>query len=139
MNCNKNLKLYFKNEKNEVSILKKNFILLCIMLIVVAAGIKITWDHFGMQDYYVKVTETRNVQAETNGRETYQYDLDAYDKHGNKIRVTFQTKESLNTNTFLHVELFKPKKDAVNGANSLELVTSAQVPKKAKEKLNITQ
>ena len=125
--------------KKEVFILKKTLIWLSVVLIIVVIGIKIAWGYFGLQDYYVKVTENGKVATENVGIGKYNYNVKAYDINGNEITVQFSTKEEVKLNTFLHVEVLKPKKDKVNAINSYEEVTSEQVPEKAKEKLNVKQ
>lgn len=120
--------------------MKKILIGFSVMLIIAAVGIKIAWGYFGFNDYYVSITQNGKLQTgEIVGIGKYNYDLKAYDKDGNEISVVFQTKNNLKLNTFLHVEVLKPRKDKVNAINSYEEVTAEQVPEKAKEKLNVKQ
>ena len=117
--------------------MKKTLIWLSVVLIIVVVGIKIAWGYFGLNDYYVKITENGKVQTENVGIGKYHYNVKAYDKNGNEITVQFNTKEEVKLNTFLHVEVLQPKKDKVNDINKYEEITAEKVPEKAREKLNV--
>lgn len=120
--------------------MKKTLIWLSVVLFIVVVGIKIAWGYFGLNDYYVKVTENGKVQTEyVSAIGKYNYNLKAYDKKGNEISVTFNTKKNLKLNAFLHVQVLKPQKDKVNDINSYEEVTAEELPGKVKEKLNVKQ
>jgi len=125
--------------------MKKKLIILSIVLIAIVGTIvggPIVYKKINFEKCYVQIiedTEGNTLKAQKGGPGKYEYKLNAYDKNGNQVPVTFWTIKKLRLNAYLSVQVEKPLNKDMNQINSYEEVTSEKLPEKVKEKLNVNK
>lgn len=93
----------------------------------------------GSDKYYIQVLEDGFPNKSGQEITFYEYNnLNAYNKKGEQIQVSFGASKNLRKGAFLEVRVRHPKADEINQILSYEEVQENELPKMVKEKLNIT-
>lgn len=96
----------------------------------------------GSDKYYVQILKDGDEKTEffdNMGKVAfYEYNnIDAYNKKGKKIQVSFEASKNLRKGAFLEVRVRNPKFEESNSILSYKEVKENELPKLVKEKLNI--
>lgn len=100
--------------------------------------------HLGHEEYFVQITEdgekvsvvekTENGDKVSNDLYRYNYEMSAYNKEGEEIKVRFDANKNLKINAFLSIETISQSTKKINGIASYKEVQENELPEKVKEK-----
>lgn len=135
--------------KKEKNLLKKIIIIIFFTLLIMFtyAGIKIKADpslsiklrtEIRTKKYFLKVKNDAIIEdSKDESPWIYRYDVNAYSKEGESIKVSFYANKNLRKGAYICVYVLgSESKDNVYGVDTYEEVQESNVPKLAKEKID---
>lgn len=125
--------------------MKKGLSYVVVLAVVAALGIKISYGFVSSNDYYIKITkegsekqayEYLNPRSLSEEGIHYNYTMKAYNKNGDMIQVSFDSRRSLEVGAYYKVTVTLPDMARVNSIESIATVNLDEVPSKTRKILN---
>ncbi|MGR6341788.1 YxeA family protein [Priestia megaterium] len=118
--------------------MKKSIIVIAVVLVILIGGLffmqNVNLNRFGADEYYTQINgEGTKMEDKTSDGTiyiSYEYELPAYDKDGNKETLTFTSSKQLRENAYLLLFVKDGK-----GVTSYQEVAADELPEKVAEML----